>query len=411
MKNLFIFLTLLLTSPLFAQVDFRKEYYPAINRAEMAVTKDDYQTAFTEYQTAFLAVKSPLARDIFNAVACKFLLNDFEGAKPLLLKLAKKGISAEVLERKEVFNSLNIKEEWILFKSIYSDVLKGTLGEELSSIDQRIKSNKDSLDYYLEIPFNYQRVDFGKGMQYYNFDKIDSLRLNDNEYKYALPFHLPEEVEFLKQSLKSKVDKFYLIRKELLLQKLRNEGLKDEFENVHPDSKLSASKFYVALEQEDYTMLRKPSNDSLLKLTPINNLNDIEKDEILKYMRLAVIEGELNPFLAFSKFCRRENLRSEFLEVFRMKVDDYKNCVQLEKDIGFFIVKPKSMSDYELLQFQENYSQFGLDNLNNLKVKELYAKTKNSSFLFLYTGNIEERVVPNCEIAQKMLAGATIIQD
>jgi hypothetical protein len=254
-------------------------------------------------------------------------------------------------------------------------------------------------------------VDLGKGMQYYNFDKIDSLRLNDVDYKKALPYYSTQEVELLKQSMKGQREKFYQIRKELLLKKLRNEGFKDEFENIHPDSKLSVSKFYAALEQEDYTLLRKPSNDSLLKLTPINNLNDIEKGEILEYMQLAVIEGELNPFLAFSKFCRRKNLRSEFLEVFRMKVDDYKNCVHLEKDIGFFIVKPKPMSDYELLQFQENYSQYGLDNLNNLKVKELYAKTKNSSFLFLYTGNIEERAVPNCEVAQKMLAGSTIIQD
>jgi hypothetical protein len=411
MKNLIFVCTLFITNQVFAQVDFRKEYYPAVNRAEMAITKDDYQTAFTEYQTAFLAVKTPLARDIFNAVACKFLLNDFEGAKPLLLKLAKKGIAEKVLERKEVFGSLNIKEKWIMFKPIYNDVLNETLIEVLSSIDQKIKVNKDSIDFYLNMPFDYQMVDLGKGLQYYNFDKIDSLRLNDVYYKKALPYYTTQEVELLKQSIKGQREKFYQIRKELLLKKLRNEGFKDEFENIHPDSKLSVSKFYAALEQEDYTLLRKPSNDSLLKLTPINNLNDIEKGEILKYMQLAIIEGELNPFLAFSKFCRMENLRSEFLEVFRMKVDDYKNCVQLEKDIGFFIVKPKLMSDYELLQFQENYSQFGLDNLNNLKVKELYAKTKNSSFLFLYTGNIEERAVPNCEIAQKMLVGATIIQD
>ena len=411
MKCLYILLTIFLTSPLFGQVDFRKEYYPAVNRAEMAITKDDFQNAFTEYQTAFAAVETPLARDIFNAVACKFLLNDFEGAKPLLLKLARKGVAEKVLERKEVFGSLNIKEKWIMFKPIYNDVLNETLIEELSSIDQKIKVNKDSIDFYLNKPFNYQMLDLGKGLQYYNFDKIDTLRFNDVDYKKALPYYSTQEVELLKQSMKGQRDKFYQIRKELLLQKLRNEGFKDEFENIHPDSKLSASKFYAALEQEDYTFLRKPSNESFLKVTPINNLNDLEKDEILKFMQSAVIEGKLNPFIAFSKFCWRKNLRAEFLEVFRMKVDDYKNCVDIEKDKGFFIVKSKSMSDNELLQFQENYSQFGLDNLNNLKVKELYSKTKNSYFLFLYAGNIEERAVPNCEVAQKMLAGAIVIQD
>ncbi len=377
----------------------------------MAITKDDYQTAFLEYQTAFSVVKTPLARDIFNAVACKFLLNDFEGAKPLLLKLAKKGVPKTTLEKKEVFGSLNIKDKWKSFEPIYDDVLIGVLSEELSSIGQRIKAINDSLDYYLEVPFNYQKVDFGNGLQYYDFDKIDSLRFNDIDYKKALPYYSTQEVELLKQSMKSQREKFYQIRKELLLQKLRNEGLKDEFENIHPDSKLSATKFYIALEQEDYTLLRKPSNDSFLKAIPINNLNDIEKEEILKFMKLGVIEGELNPFIAFSKFCRWKNFRTEFLEVFRIRVDDYKNCVHLEKNKGLFIFKPKTMSDYESLQFQENYSQFGMDNLNNLKVKELYAKINNSYFLFNYSGNIEERAVPNCEVAQKMLAGATIIQD
>ena len=75
----------------------------------MAITKDDYQAAFSEYQSAFSAVKTPLARDIFNAVAYKFLLNDFEGAKPFLLKLAKKGIKAEDLEKQEIFMFDNIK--------------------------------------------------------------------------------------------------------------------------------------------------------------------------------------------------------------------------------------------------------------------------------------------------------------
>ena len=115
-------LFLLFIQQTFAQVDFRKEYYPAINRAEMAVTKDDYQTAFSEYQTSFSAVKTPLARDIFNAVACKFLLNDFEGAKPLLLKLAKKGIASSSLEEKEVFKLDNVKNKWNNYKFSYEQI-------------------------------------------------------------------------------------------------------------------------------------------------------------------------------------------------------------------------------------------------------------------------------------------------
>ena len=146
MKNLFIFLTLLLSSPLFSQVDFRIEYYPAVNRAEMAITKDDYQTAFTEYQTAFAAVKTPLARDIFNAVACKFLLNDFEGAKPLLLKLAKKGISISSLEEKEVFRLENIKSQWNSFKFLYEQIQSMQQEQVSSDLLQKIEMFDSAYD-------------------------------------------------------------------------------------------------------------------------------------------------------------------------------------------------------------------------------------------------------------------------
>ena len=103
----------------FAQEDFGKLYYPEINKAELAYIQDDYQAAFTHYTSAFVAVKKPLARDIFNAVVCKFLLKDFEGAKPLLLKLAQKGIAAEDLEKKEVFQIEGIKAEWANYRFVY----------------------------------------------------------------------------------------------------------------------------------------------------------------------------------------------------------------------------------------------------------------------------------------------------
>lgn len=97
-KKLFsIFLLLLPGGHVTAQ--FSKIYYPHINRAELAITKERYTEASAAYREAFSNVKYPLAVDLYNATVCKILSDDFEGGKPFLLKLAAKGIPAEALDK------------------------------------------------------------------------------------------------------------------------------------------------------------------------------------------------------------------------------------------------------------------------------------------------------------------------
>lgn len=104
-----------------ASAQFSKIYYPHINRAELAITRESYSEASAAYREAFANVKSPLVCDLYNATVCKILLNDFEGAKPYLLKMAIKGVSTETFEKEDVFQK--VRSQWESFKPVYYQVL------------------------------------------------------------------------------------------------------------------------------------------------------------------------------------------------------------------------------------------------------------------------------------------------
>lgn len=88
----------------------------------MAILVGNYQEASAEYKIVFESVNIPLAKDIFNVIVCKFLQNDFEGAKLYLLMLAKKGISIESLEKKDAFFMIHVRNEQQNFKTTYNKI-------------------------------------------------------------------------------------------------------------------------------------------------------------------------------------------------------------------------------------------------------------------------------------------------
>lgn len=117
LKKLFLFLCFISGG---ASAQFSKIYYPHINRAELAITREHYSEASAAYREAFANVKYPLALDLYNATVCKILLHDFEGAKPFLLKLAAKGIPAGTLEKEDVFQKVH--GQWEAFKPVYHQI-------------------------------------------------------------------------------------------------------------------------------------------------------------------------------------------------------------------------------------------------------------------------------------------------
>jgi hypothetical protein len=138
---LYTTLFLFLLSSAIAQKPYSEVYYPSINLAEEAIIKSDYSLAHKHYSSAFSNVKNALARDLFNAAACKILLNDFDGAKPYLLKLAARGVPTRLLENEEVL--LLAYEKWESFKPTYLQIytlFTPTVNENIEEKVEKLKS-------------------------------------------------------------------------------------------------------------------------------------------------------------------------------------------------------------------------------------------------------------------------------
>ncbi|MCP9747793.1 hypothetical protein [Lacihabitans sp. CS3-21] len=400
MKTLFIFLTLLLTSPLFAQVDFRKEYYPAINRAEMAITQDDYQTAFTAYQTAFSAVKTPLARDIFNAVACKFLLNDFEGAKPLLMKLAKKGIPGSSLELKEVFMLDNIKSQWNSFKFLY---------EQIQSMPQEkiIVGLSDKLTLYNSVydTLNANSVTFfvgedGKGQQ------ILSKNLNSSKTNKALT--------------KKELDANYLlmagISKELfnkaqetLVDYVISEGFVAEEVMFVEDSDFLRNSFAWNIEKYRFRMYFRYDGGYSTEVKPFSGISDEKKKEFDYKILESVSQGKIHRDLALKLlFGYKSDNKLLFTKI---NVENIENCSLDLKEKTYSLLYYKSPGPNLDAESQKTLEELVLGDNNLLFEKAKYKVLKNSYFAMSSDAQMEETTVPNCDIAKQIIEKANIIKD
>lgn len=68
------------------------QYYPAVNRAELAIVRSDYAAALREYQTAFAAAQGGFARDYHNAALCALYLKNEALVFGYFEKLALKGL-------------------------------------------------------------------------------------------------------------------------------------------------------------------------------------------------------------------------------------------------------------------------------------------------------------------------------
>ena len=90
----------------------------------MAISVGEYGAALTLYDEAFRNLSKPFPRDIYNAFACKLFLNDFDGGKIYLYKLAQNGIKSSSLEAKEVFEIMGNQEKWFQFKPTYEEFFR-----------------------------------------------------------------------------------------------------------------------------------------------------------------------------------------------------------------------------------------------------------------------------------------------
>ncbi|HLO42994.1 MAG TPA: hypothetical protein VK175_01600 [Leadbetterella sp.] len=400
MKNLFIFLSLLLSTTLFAQVDFRKEYYPAINRAEMAITKDDFQTAFTEYQTAFLAVKTPLARDIFNAVACKFLLNDFEGAKPLLMKLAKKGIMAEDLEKQEVFMLDNIKAQWNTYKFLYEQIQSLQYEEVTVNILEKIKNfdiTYDSLKANSLIFY----VDKSGKHSILTYKDLKSKKVENT---------LTQEEANIKNMNNAKINKELFSKAQMaFVDFVIENGFESEESMFVNDSNLLRNDYAWSFDKQKVQLNFRFDGGYYVEYKPFSEVSDEKKKEFDYKILESVSQGKLHRDLALKLLFgyKADNI----LRFTKINIENIENCsLELkEKTYSLFYYKKTGQKLDDESQRTLEELQYGDSNLIFEKAK--YKILKNSYFSMSSDAQMEETTVPNCEIARQIIEKANIIKE
>ncbi|MCF8326482.1 MAG: hypothetical protein K9I84_16105 [Leadbetterella sp.] len=400
MKNLFIFLTLLLSSPLFSQVDFRIEYYPAVNRAEMAITKDDYQTAFTEYQTAFAAVKTPLARDIFNAVACKFLLNDFEGAKPLLLKLAKKGISIRSLEEKEVFRLENIKSQWNSFKFLYEQIQSMQQEQVSSDLLQKIEmfdSAYDSLRANSIVVFvdesGKERLLISKDIQKKKTN--GGLSTEDAKTKNLMNGHVSNEL--------------FTKAQKALVDFVVDYGFLSEENMFVEDSDFLRNGNAWSIEKYKFRMSFQMNGGYSRDVKPFSTISDGKKKQFDSSIVESVKLGRIHRDLALKLLLGYKTDNKLFFT--KITIENIENCSLDLKEKTYSLFYYKKSGQNLDTESQQAVEALVLGDYDLLFEKAKYKLLKNNYFAVSSDAQIEETTVPSCDIAKQIIERANIIKD
>lgn len=146
MKHLLLSIFLVFCSGLacFGQsADFTKVYYPNINDAEMAITRQEFRLALTYYKTAFGSEESGFARDYRNAILCAIHTEDDAFAFNYLEKMILKGLDKTFLAD-TIFKPLNRKPGWGKLMDAYDRLhhksltsIQGNLLRELVAMEER----------------------------------------------------------------------------------------------------------------------------------------------------------------------------------------------------------------------------------------------------------------------------------
>lgn len=174
MKKVILFLLLIFSLNAYA-VDYRKDYYPYISRAELAIVQEDYSLALQQYQTAFGNVPHVFLKDYYNASVCATLLQKYELSFVYLAEMAKLGFRQEQVLQNATLTKLQKLPEWQEFIKNYPKY------REIYST-KFDKTYKNLLDSYYHQALNLQQEDYEqKENREKLYQKNDSLLKNFQE--------------------------------------------------------------------------------------------------------------------------------------------------------------------------------------------------------------------------------------
>jgi hypothetical protein len=164
---------------LFAQENFLETYHPNRNQAEMAIISGDYQEAANFYAIAFKSVSNPLAKDIFNAMVCNLLIENYQISRSLLIKLAEKGISEDRISTKAIFELEKYDKFWKDNKGTYLSIQTAILQEDTGELKQK-KEKLDSIlrSFNSELNIRYNQLEDTTFLKTENVEKNKLLEKN-----------------------------------------------------------------------------------------------------------------------------------------------------------------------------------------------------------------------------------------
>jgi hypothetical protein len=122
-------------SPSQPPTNFKKAYHPIINQAELAIVKSSFGKALQHYQSAFAAVKTPFARDLYNAMLCAVIEKKYAVASRYVQQVLEKGGSLEYFEKNDFLKKMRQTSHWQTVKNNYPN----TRQKHLASINQVYK--------------------------------------------------------------------------------------------------------------------------------------------------------------------------------------------------------------------------------------------------------------------------------
>ncbi len=395
----------------FGQSEFARTYYPAVNQAEMAITKEDYSSAYHFYKTAFAAVKSPFARDLFNALVCKILLNDFEGAKPLLIKLSQKGISPATLEQKEIFRRLEKRNEWESFKAVCQQIWESRSQDESSELvrewHKSVKADLDSAfvnsERVVEDHFSITTYKRGKVVKVVpKIDtagvKKDSLWIRYPQYNTSRFVNIQSEVDSVESKYRKQIEEY------LISHPWPGE---DQLGISEDDLSFSSTLFTSLVGNQNKTYHFSFSDKSLTLYSVKGKNSHHMSSQIIK----AVNEGRLHPIQA-SLFIMGSPPR--LIEIFKATIENTSDCAlvpEINGKIDKWLLKRRSITPQDENFFRYIRENFHMPSKDDMFEKYKYQAIRNKYFIFPQQIHREETTLPSCESAVGLLREAVIMDE
>ncbi|MFN8430182.1 MAG: hypothetical protein U0V04_09400 [Spirosomataceae bacterium] len=381
----------------------RESYFYEINKAELNIAEENYSDAFYYYSRAFNYSKSPFLRDLYNATVCKFFLKDFDGAKVLLFKMAKKGVKKEVLEEKGIFDISGYNNEWRDFAPIYDQFYEERQESEYVAY---LKRNLNILtteyfklrseDFYFLPAENEGESD--KAIRYKDFESY-----RNSEKRSEIKIYNKKEVETEREKLH--INESELLEEIQSIVTILFEQKNILFENTI-DIENQRNEFVQSVK---FLTLRSKGYDEGQKKYEFD-VNKFNSD-LLKKIEDAFNEGMIGQYLSLQYADEFKNISRFSVRYFTIKIEDSEPCnegaVNLS-NLNFY--KENPVNEEIRSKYKQLKEKYNLESIEDRMKKEIYMATKNQYFSIPYFSQKELTTVPNCDIARQMMTGATILK-